>query len=111
MIQAFCRWMLFDVMGWQSHVTEAHPDKFIIALVCSDIEYGSQHLDLVFRSLNYEWPVLIMCDIKPGLTVKIDTANVFVCIVKIEFGIGVNPDFSSVRKIGVGSLTFGCLDG
>ena len=24
--------MLFDVMGWQSHVTEAHPDKFIIAL-------------------------------------------------------------------------------
>ena len=32
MIQAFCRWMLFDVMGWQSHVTEAHSDKFIIAL-------------------------------------------------------------------------------
>ena len=52
-----------------------------------------------------------MCDIKPGLTVKIDTANVFVCVVKSELGIGVKPDFSSVRKIGVGSLTVGCLDG
>ena len=30
--KAFCRWMLYKVMGWKTNVTQTHPDKYIICL-------------------------------------------------------------------------------
>lgn len=32
MIQGFCRWLLYEKLGWTKCVTVAHPDKFIICL-------------------------------------------------------------------------------
>ncbi|MCI7764693.1 MAG: 1-acyl-sn-glycerol-3-phosphate acyltransferase [Bacteroidales bacterium] len=32
MMKSFCKWMLYDVMGWKSIITEEHPQKYIICL-------------------------------------------------------------------------------
>lgn len=32
MLKSFCRWMLYQRMGWRLHITEQHPDKYIICL-------------------------------------------------------------------------------
>ena len=32
MWKSFCRWLLYNPMGWTAEVTEAHPDKYIICL-------------------------------------------------------------------------------
>jgi len=32
MIQQFCSWLLYKHMGWQTDVTESHPEKYIICL-------------------------------------------------------------------------------
>lgn len=32
MIQTLCRWLLYRVMGWNTDITEAHPEKYIICL-------------------------------------------------------------------------------
>ena len=32
MWQKFCRWLLYQRLGWTSEVTEAHPEKYIICL-------------------------------------------------------------------------------
>ncbi|MBQ8655925.1 MAG: 1-acyl-sn-glycerol-3-phosphate acyltransferase [Prevotella sp.] len=31
-MQQFCRWLLYQLMGWKTDVTEPHPDKYIISL-------------------------------------------------------------------------------
>ena len=31
-MQQFCRWLLYQLMGWTTEVSEPHPDKYIICL-------------------------------------------------------------------------------
>ena len=32
MIRKLCNWLLYDLLGWKTHVTVEHPKKFIICL-------------------------------------------------------------------------------
>ena len=31
-MQKFCRWLLYQQLGWKIKVSEPHPDKYIICL-------------------------------------------------------------------------------
>lgn len=31
-MKRLCRWLLYDVMGWKTNITQHHPDKYIICL-------------------------------------------------------------------------------
>ncbi len=63
MLQRFCKWLLYERMGWTKIVTEEHPDKFIICLAphTSNIDFliGQLYMRAEGMNINFlikkEW--------------------------------------------------------
>ncbi len=67
-MKAFCRWILYQLLGWTKEVTVAHPDKFIICLAPHtsnwDFIIGQLYMRAEGMSINFLmkkefffWPV------------------------------------------------------
>ena len=71
MLQKFCKWLLYERMGWMKNVTEEHPDKFIICLAphTSNIDFLIGQLYMRAEGMNinflmkkewFFWPLGLM---------------------------------------------------
>lgn len=63
MWQKFCKWLLYERLGWTRHVTQPHPDKYILSLaphtsnwdfILGQLYAGAEGLEINFL-MKKEW--------------------------------------------------------